>query len=492
MSGPYADTVPALGALGANRTAIKRREPLQRLHYFLFYLDTFSFSVIGCLLFFALPVGNAPSLILIYATIITAFVIFYVSYAFASDFYDWRRFRRMAARPLIAFRAAVFSFGCLLLIGFVLKETATVSRLWGASWMLGVFAYILISRAFLTGYFARAARQGLHARKAVIVGAGEVGREVLEHIRRFDDQTINVVGFLDDRVDRIPAAVRGVPVLGGTAAAERLVHEEGVDLILMALPWSARDRITELVRQLSVWAADIYMAPDKLGLRYADRPVFRMAGMTMLNLKDRPISEWNAVVKRIEDLCLAVPALIILSPLLIAVAIAIKLESRGPVLFKQDRLGFNNDPITVFKFRSMYSGQTDVHCARQTSRNDSRVTRVGRIIRRTNIDELPQLLNVLKGDMSVIGPRPHARLTKAGGRFLHEVVAGYASRHRVKPGMTGWAQCNGWRGETDTEDKILRRVEHDLYYIENWSIFLDFEIIARTAWQVARGHKNAY
>ena len=381
-----------------------------------------------------------------YSGVIALYIAFFCLYAFGSRFYDWRGLRQSGARPLVAFRGALFAFGSLLLIGFVLKETATFSRLWAGSWVAGVFVYILISRAALTVYLGRAARQGQYGRRAVIVGAGDVGRDVLQHLQRFDDGTFEVIGFLDDRAERIPSAIRDIPVIGGTDMAGRMVQERGVDLVIMALPWSAHDRVKHLATRLAMWSADIYMAPDHLGLHYADRPVFRMAGMNMLSLKDRPISEWSAVVKRIEDLAIALPALLALSPLFALVALAIKIDSRGPVFFRQDREGFNNDIIRVFKFRSMYADQTDAHCNRQTTRNDPRVTRVGRFIRRTNIDELPQFLNVLNGDMSVVGPRPHAKLTKAGGRLFHDVVAGYASRHRVKPGITGWAQCHGWRG----------------------------------------------
>lgn len=488
----YADVVPVLEPIKKKKIAHRRGKLTRLLHFFLFGCDILAFVILGYALFLGLQIQINPTTVVKYTAAISAGAFFFAAYAFTSDFYDWRRFRQTAARPLVAFRAAIFSFGCVLTIAFLFKETAYFSRLWGLSWIFGFFAYILISRTILLAYLTRAARVGLYVRKAVIVGAGEVGRDVLKHIQRFSDHTVHVVGFLDDRVDRIPSAIRGVPVLGRTSVAERLVRQEGVDLVIMALPWSAEDRIRNLVRHLSMWAADIYMAPDKLGLSFADRPIFRMAGMNMLSLKDRPISEWGAVVKRLEDLCLAIPALIFLSPLLAIVALAIKLESKGPALFTQDRDGFNNNVFRVYKFRSMYLHQADAHCAQQTTRNDPRVTRVGRIIRRTNIDELPQLLNVLKGDMSIVGPRPHAKLTKAGGRLFHDVIVDYARRHRVKPGITGWAQCNGWRGETDTEEKIIRRFEHDLYYIENWSIYLDFIIIFKTALRILIGDRSAY
>ena len=172
-------------------------------------------------------------------------------------------------------------------------------------------------------------------------------------------------------------------------------------------------------------------------------------------------------------------------------ALAIKLDSRGPVLFRQKRHGFNNELIEVYKFRSMYVDKTDAHAAKLVTKDDPRVTRVGRFIRKTSLDELPQLFNVLKGELSLVGPRPHALQAKAADRLYHDVVDGYFARHKVKPGITGWAQINGWRGETDNDEKIQRRVEHDLYYIENWSVLFDLYILAMTPFALAKT-ENAY
>src|SRR5205085_6037613 len=207
---------------------------------------------------------------------------------------------------------------------------------------------------------------------------------------------------------------------------------------------------------------------------------------------DRPIADWDVVMKSLFDKVVGSLALIALSPVMLLVALAIKLDSRGPVLFKQKRYGFNNELIEVYKFRSMYVDQSDATAAKLVTKNDPRVTRVGRFIRRTSIDELPQLFNVVfKGDLSLVGPRPHALHAKAENRLYDQVVDGYFARHKVKPGITGWAQINGWRGETDTEEKIQRRVEFDLYYIENWSVFFDFYIVAMTPFALLKS-ENAY
>jgi exopolysaccharide biosynthesis polyprenyl glycosylphosphotransferase len=203
------------------------------------------------------------------------------------------------------------------------------------------------------------------------------------------------------------------------------------------------------------------------------------------------MTEWKCLCKRVEDIAISGTLLFLAGPAMLLIAAVIKLTSPGPVLFKQPRTGFNGRQILVFKFRTMFHHMTDDHAARQTSRDDDRVTRVGAWLRRSSLDELPQLLNVLKGDMSVVGPRPHALRTTAGGVPLEDAAPDYASRHRVKPGITGWAQVNGHRGALDNVVKIVHRVDHDLYYIDNWSLRLDIAILWRTARLVLRDH-NAF
>src|SRR5690606_25777765 len=205
----------------------------------------------------------------------------------------------------------------------------------------------------------------------------------------------------------------------------------------------------------------------------------------------KPLGAWDTLIKTLEDRILAALAILALSPVMALVALAVKLDSRGPVLFKQRRYGFNNELIEVYKFRSMYVDKTDHNAEKLVTRSDPRVTRVGRFIRKTSLDELPQLFNVLKGDLSLVGPRPHPTMAKAADKLYGEVVDGYFARHKVKPGITGWAQINGWRGETDTPEKIQRRVEHDLYYIENWSVMFDLYILAMTPISLLNT-RNAY
>ncbi len=195
---------------------------------------------------------------------------------------------------------------------------------------------------------------------------------------------------------------------------------------------------------------------------------------------DKPIADWDSVTKRLFDIVCSTVLLVLFSPLMLIAALAIKLDSPGPVLFRQKRHGFNNEVIDVLKFRSMRHEMADPDAKVVVTRNDQRVTRVGRFIRKTPIDELPQLVDVLRGNLSLVGPRPHAVNAHTGNRLWNDVVDGYFARHRVKPGVTGWAQINGWRGEVDTPEKIRQRVAHDLYYIENWSVLFDLAILALT------------
>ena len=253
-----------------------------------------------------------------------------------------------------------------------------------------------------------------------------------------------------------------------------------VDEVVVALPWTAESRLVEIMRRLAVAPVDVRLCPEGVAYQFPDRSYTDTKGVGMLNIYDRPMSSWSSVIKGIEDRILAVLILIFIMPLMLMIAIAIKLDSRGSVLFKQRRYGFSNELFEVYKFRTLYDKSVDANADKLVTKDDKRVTRVGVLLRRSNLDELPQFFNVLKGNMSIVGPRAHAIKAKAGEHLYQTVVKQYFSRHRVKPGITGWAQVHGWHGETDTEVKIERRVEHDLYYIEKWSVWLDLKIIFMT------------
>jgi exopolysaccharide biosynthesis polyprenyl glycosylphosphotransferase len=259
----------------------------------------------------------------------------------------------------------------------------------------------------------------------------------------------------------------------------------------LALPLSAEERVSEVMRAVSVLPSDVKLPASATRVRLSTRAYSHVGPITMIDLIDKPLAGWQPIVKRVFDITLAAIALVVLAPVFAVTAAAVAWDSRGPVLFRQKRFGFNNDVIDVLKFRSMYIDNCDAAASRLVTRDDPRVTRVGRFIRKTSLDELPQLINVLRGELSLVGPRPHAPEAKAAGRRYDTVVDGYFARHKVKPGMTGWAQICGWRGETDTEDKIERRVACDLYYVDNWSLWLDVYIVLMTPIALIRG-TNAY
>ena len=321
-----------------------------------------------------------------------------------------------------------------------------------------------------------------------IVGGAQQGQLLIAAMRQRKNPWTKIIGIFDDRAHRLDGEQSKVD--GTIDDLIRLSRERRIDEVVVALPWNAKDRLLCLLDQLKVIPANIRLAPDVIGHHFLDEGFDKLEGVPVYNVYRKPISGWASLAKRAEDVLLGIPILVALAPLLIITAIAIKLDSKGPVLFRQKRYGFNNQLIGVYKFRSMYHELRDESASKLTSQNDPRVTRVGRVIRKTSIDELPQLFNVILGQMSLVGPRPHATQAKAAGLLYEQVVAEYAVRHKVKPGITGWAQVNGWRGETDTEEKIVNRVKCDLYYMENWSIFLDIEILFRTLGEVVG--KNAY
>ena len=321
--------------------------------------------------------------------------------------------------------------------------------------------------------------------------AGDLGRRFVDRLTHAERYGARIVGIFDDRKERVPETIAGIAVEGRSDDLIAFVRRHRVDMVVVALPLSAELRMLEIVHKLRQLPIDIRVLTDFVGFHVPNRPVSYLGGIPLINVFDRPIKDWKAVGKAIEDRVIAACALVLLSPLLAAVALLVRLDSPGPALFRQKRLGFNNKLFEIYKFRTMYADKADPDANTLVAKGDPRVTRIGSWLRRLSIDELPQLLNVLKGDMSLVGPRPHAIHAKAADSYYDEVVADYAARHRVKPGITGWAQVNGWRGETDTAEKIQGRVEHDLYYIDHWSIGFDLWILVLTVVRGIAG-KNAY
>jgi Undecaprenyl-phosphate glucose phosphotransferase len=372
-------------------------------------------------------------------------------------------------------------FAVIAIAVFLSKSGADFSRAWLSLWYMGGLSALVLSRIATAALVRHWNRNGQLDRHAVLVGGGEAAAGVLAALEASHNTDVAVVGIFDDRDDRrSPATVKSLHKLGNVGELIDFVRRARIDILIVTLPLAAEERLLQILRKLWILPVDIRLSAYHQKLHYRPRAYSYIGNVPCLDLLDKPLGDWGGIVKTLEDRIVALLTIVALSPLMLLTALAIRLESKGPVLFKQKRYGFNNELIEVFKFRSMYHEMRDADAARLVSKGDPRVTRVGRFIRKTSLDELPQLFNVLRGDLSLVGPRPHATKAKAADRLYNEVVDGYFARHRVKPGITGWAQINGWRGETDTAEKLQRRVEHDLYYIENWSFAFDLYILWRT------------
>ena len=412
----------------------------------------------------------------------------------AADIYQVQVFRGQLRQMTRMISSWAFVF--LLFIGasFFAKLGSEVSRLWLSAFFFVGLAALIAERLFLRAMVHGWARQGRLDRRTIVVGSDETGEKLIEALKAQDDSDIHILGVFDDRNDnRALETCAGSAKLGKVDDILEFARRTRIDLVLFALPISAETRILEMLKKLWVLPVDIRLSAHTNKLRFRPRSYSYLGEVPTLDVFEAPITDWDLVMKWLFDHVVGAVVLLLALPMMALVALAIKLDSPGPVLFRQKRFGFNNERIDVFKFRSLYHDQADPLASKVVTKNDSRVTRVGRFIRKTSIDELPQLFNVvLKSNLSLVGPRPHAVHGKLQSRLFDEAVDGYFARHRVKPGITGWAQINGWRGEVDSEEKIQKRVEFDLYYIENWSVLFDLYILLKTPLALITNNENAY
>ena len=362
---------------------------------------------------------------------------------------------------------------------FLLNKDDRFFREWPFVWLIAAAGLFTLSRIYLAGLFRVLIDSGRLGRRVAVIGAGHFSREFIERLRA-EPQNYTVVGLYDDRLSRVPPMQDGVRVRGNVSTLLARSREEQIDLIVIALPLHAVARIAAILNQIGSAVADVCLTTDFAGFRYKSSQISSIGDNPVVLIEERPLKDWRAAKKRTFDLVLGSMILIVFSPFLLLIALAIRLDSPGPIFFRQPRLGFNNRLFTCYKFRSMHHGMTDLLGDRQATRGDPRVTRLGKWLRALSIDELPQIFNVLQGDMSLVGPRPHPPNTKAADKLFADVVAKYAFRHRVKPGITGWAQVNGWRGETKTVEQIENRVSCDLAYIQKWSLWFDLRILFLT------------
>ena len=324
-------------------------------------------------------------------------------------------------------------------------------------------------------------------RRAVVVGGGLLGVKVARALTESEDYGVDFVGYFDDRIDDRLHVDASASRLGGLKSVAAYVREHGVREVYITLPLGSQPRIVELLESVQGTTASLFFVPDVFGISIIQGRLQDMNGVPVVGICETPFTGTNELVKRISDIVLAAIILVLITPVLLAIAAGVKLSSPGPVIFKQRRNGLDGGEIVVYKFRSMTS-QDNGSVVQQATKGDARITRFGAFIRRTSLDELPQFVNVLQGRMSIVGPRPHA---VAHNEQYRQLIKAYMVRHKVKPGITGWAQVNGHRGETDTIEKMQARVEYDLEYLRNWSLGLDLQIIARTI-RLLFFDRNAY
>jgi len=417
--------------------------------------------------------------------------VLFTTFGVLAGEYGYARYLSYRTHLSSVFRLWNLAFLSFLLILFVLKSSEVYSRGWFILLYFTCPLALVIGRYGLVRLVTAASRLGMITGHRLYVFGGKddidgflkryqpwdlgvrvVGTGVIEHPLRKDGQETG--GFGGAEAANLRRAVE---------SARQLKP----DSVFIALPWSDVAAIDETVKAFSLIPVEIHLSPEKIVERFEEVSLVRRGPISSLQLARLPLSPFEVVLKRCFDIAFASLALLALAPLMLVVAVLIRLDSKGPALFTQRRFGFNQQPFRIYKFRTMRT-QDDGDVIRQATRDDPRITRIGRFLRRWNIDELPQLLNVLKGDMSIVGPRPHA---VAHDREFEAKIGLYARRHNVKPGITGWAQVHGYRGQTDVDAKMEKRVEFDLFYIDNWSLWLDIKIIAMTIFH-PHSYRNAF
>ena len=355
------------------------------------------------------------------------------------------------------------------------------------AWCVSVPLLVFLSHATLPVLLPKILKVEGMRRIAVIAGGNELSAKLAQQIQAIPLLGIQIAGVFEDRGPERRVSAEGMPILGHLSALAHYVKNNHVDLIYITLPMASQPRILNLLNELRDTTASIYFVPDIFMFDLIQARVDTINGIPVVAVCETPFFGFNGLVKTASDYLIAAAALIVTAPLMLLIAIGVKLSSPGPVLFGQRRYGLDGRQITVYKFRTM-TVQEDGAQVRQATKDDQRITAFGRLLRRTSLDELPQFINVLQGRMSVVGPRPHA---VAHNEAYRKLIDGYMVRHKVKPGITGWAQVNGLRGETDTIEKMQQRIEYDLAYLRNWSLRLDLMIILKTV-LVIFGDRRAY
>ncbi len=421
---------------------------------------------------------------------IHSLLVYFCALATLVVFPAFRLYGSWRGRPLYdlvirSLAAWTVVFGMGLLVGFLTHQIGYVSRLWAALWFVTGAAGVVGVRLGVYAGLRKARDRGLNRKRVLLIGFGPLGHDMWARVSATRSAGYEIMGIYADGREQLPPGVRRLEQLSGISD---FVRQHEIREVWLAMPMEAGQAVREVMYFLRHDLIDIRWIPDVVSVRLLGSRVEEFLGVPAIDLNSLPAAGIRGMAKAIFDRIFSALVLLGLSPVLLVIAAWIKLDSRGPVFFTQPRLGVDGEVFRVYKFRSMTVHQESDGIVTQATRDDRRVTRVGAFLRKTSLDELPQFINVLRGEMSVVGPRPHAL---EHNEQYKDLVARYMMRHRVKPGITGWAQINGLRGQTETVHKMRDRVEFDLYYIQNWSFLMDLRIIARTAISGWTG-KNVY
>jgi len=378
--------------------------------------------------------------------------------------------------------------GLLITLGWATRTLGSFDEHVLLTWVVATPVAMLAAQMLVPIAMPRLMKAEGLQRVAVIVGAGSLGQKLAERIAATPFLGVTVAGYFDDRTGDRLGATESMNMLGSVDQLAQYAKTHRVDLIYLAMPMASQPRILKLLDELCDTTASVYFAPDIFLFDLIQARMDTIGGMPVLAVCETPFYGVNSIVKRVSDIVLASIILVLIAPILAVIALGVKLSSPGPVLFRQRRYGLDGQEIVVYKFRSMTVTE-DGPVVTQATKNDARVTPFGAFIRKTSLDELPQFINVLQGRMSIVGPRPHAI---AHNEMYRKLIKSYMIRHKVKPGITGWAQVNGLRGETDTVEKMKARIEYDLDYLRHWSLTLDLRIIWKTIFVVLKRPETAY
>ena len=464
------------------------KEHADLLGYFAIFIDLFFVATSGFIAFWLVNERISsvqPILLFILMNVMLVYIVFPKFKVYQS----WRGDTFLHEFRIIAI-AWITVWIIIGVVGAATGNLVIFSRLWcGFYFCLGL-ACLITFRIFIRWFLRIIRSYGYNSRNIIILGADDLAKNTIKTLQQFPWVGLKIVALFDDDPALHQRYVLGLPVEGDLLQVSAYIQTHSVDEVWFALPFSANNRIQEIYHALNQQSTPVEMRliPDIFSFKLLNHDMFEIAGIPVISLSQNPITGMSRLLKELEDKLLASFILLLISPLLLMISLGIKLTSPGPTLFKQKRHGWAGEEFIIYKFRSMTVHQEEAGCVTQAKKNDTRITKFGKFLRRTSLDELPQFINVLQGRMSIVGPRPHAI---QHNEIYRKQIDSYMLRHHVKPGITGWAQISGWRGEIDNLEKMQKRLEYDFFYINNWSLLFDLKIVILTIIKGMFG-KNVY